>query len=101
MVVTFLEKKSLVTLANAVLQMGPNTSGPFNPHPHIPTPEINHFPTSFTFLKRNLFEEHNLSMTALVLPPVADIADQAQAARDILSDLGSTLSDKNPEVAKL
>ena len=63
-VVTFLEKKSMVTLANEVLQKGPNTSSLYLP------PLLSHgqpFPTAFTLLKRDLFKEHNPSMMALIL----------------------------------
>ena len=57
--VTFLEKKSMVTLANEVWQMGPN----------IPpsSPMTTHFPKAFIFLKKDLFRVHNPSLMALFL----------------------------------
>ena len=59
-VVTFLEKKSMITLANEAWQMEPNTYSLF--HPTLLS--CDH---GLHFLKRDLLREHNPSLTALVL----------------------------------
>ena len=57
------KKKSMVTLANEVWQMGPNTSSLFHP---ILLSRDQPFSNRLDFPKEDLFGEHNLSKTALV-----------------------------------
>ena len=58
----------MITLANEVWQIEPNTNSLFHPtflsydHP---------FPNGLHFLKTDLFREHNPSLTALVIPATA------------------------------
>ena len=64
LVIIFLEKKSMITLANEAWQMGTNTSSLV--HPTVLSCD-KPFPNSLQFpKKKNLFGEHNPSTTAFV-----------------------------------
>ena len=69
----------MVTLANEVSRMGPNTSSLFTPPS---SPMTNHFPTAFNFLKGTLFGEHNSStMVCFFLDNIRHFTDTLLLAK--------------------